>query len=334
MNPTIGEVAKIAGVSIATVSRVVNGKGKVGKACRQRVQKIIDELGYQPSASARSLAMKKYSNIGLVTPKISMEFFGRLAAGIEDECRKNDYSLLISNSLYEDKTEIQAIDNLASKGCDAIILHSDYMSNEKIIEYTKKYPTLVVVNRLIGEVAGRCIWFDNVNASIDLTDYLIQNNHSEIAVLSSIYRNRDPQQRLSGIEKSLLTAGLSLHEGNVAESTANINGGKECVKELLSRGCQFTAIIAYNDLMAVGAIHELIKNGIKVPEDVSVVGFDDSIVGQASVPELTTVKYPIVDIAKRAVELCIELSNGDKSQHQKLNKLKHEIVYRQSVKCL
>ncbi len=334
MSATINDVAKVAGVSTATVSRVVNGKGKVGAECRLRVQKIIDELGYKPNSSAKSLASNKKLNIGLITPKISMEFFGNLAAGVEAACRESDRSLLISNSRYEQEAEVNALESLASKGCDSMILHSDYMSNDNLIACCNKYPGLVIVNRFVPEIANRCVWFDNINASMQLANYVVNNGHTDIAFLTSIYRNRDPQDRLSGAKQALFLKNIFLKEPLIAESTANIKGGRECIKELLKRGNKFTAVIAYNDLMAVGAIHELVKNGYSVPDDISVVGFDDSIVGRACIPELTTVKYPINDMAKYAVELSIQLASNKGNTTNKTHLFTSEIVQRESLKLL
>lgn len=332
MSATISDIAKIAGVSIATVSRVINGQGKVGAERRKHVQKIIDELGYKPNSSAKSLASQKLSNVGLVTPKISMEFFGKLAAGVEVACREKQHSLLICNSLYEEQAEANAIDDLASKGCDSIILHSDYMNNTELLKYAKKYSGLVIINRFVPEIAHRCVWFDNVGASMQLANYVVNNNHKDIAYISSIYRNRDPQDRLTGTKQAMMLKNLKINESLIVESTANIDGGKECIRKLIQVGKPFTAVIAYNDLMAVGAIHELVKNGYRVPEDVSVVGFDDSTFGRACMPELTTVKYPIGDMAKYAVELSISLANKMRVESDnKTHLFTSQIVHRDSL---
>lgn len=328
---TINDVAKAAGVSPATVSRVVNGKGKVGDACRARVKKIIRELGYKPNTSAQSLASRQTTNVGVITPKISMEFFGNLAAGAEVAARANGYSLLICNSLYEEESEIAAIESLHAKGCNSIVIHSDYLTDKQLIELSEKYKGLVVINRYITKIANRCVWFDNVASSMEIVEMLAAKGHEKIAVATSIYQNRDPQQRLMGIRQGFMYQGLSFNENLLVESTANLEGGKACAKELIQRKDPFTAVIAYNDLMAVGLVHELVKSGYKVPEQVSVVGFDDSALCKACIPTITTTKYPVEEMANYAVQLSIKLANNTATPDRKTHLFTSELIERESV---
>lgn len=328
---TINDVARVAGVSPATVSRVVNGKGKVGDACRARVQKIIQELGYKPNVSAQSLVNRHTTNVGLITPKISMEFFGNLAAGAEVSARDVGYSLLICNSLYEEESEIAAIESLHAKGCESIILHSDYLTDKQLIELSERYKGLVIINRYIPKIASRCVWFDNVASTAQIVDLLASKGHEAIAVATSIYQNRDPQQRLLGVRQGFMTQGLTFNDNLLVESTANLEGGKACAQELIQRGEPFTAVIAYNDLMAVGVIHELVKNGYKVPEQVSVVGFDDSAMCRACIPTITTIKYPIEEMAEYAVKLAIDLAKDAATPENKTHLFTSSMIERESV---
>ena len=312
---TINDVARVAGVSPATVSRVVNGKGKVGDACPARVQKIIQELGYKPNVSAQSLVNRHTTNVGLITPKISMEFFGNLAAGAEVSARDVGYSLLICNSLYEEESEIAAIESLHAKGCESIILHSDYLTDKQLIELSERYKGLVIINRYIPKIASRCVWFDNVASTAQIVDLLASKGHEAIAVATSIYQNRDPQQRLLGVRQGFMMQGLTFNDNLLVESTANLEGGKTCAQEL----------------MAVGVIHELVKNGYKVPEQVSVVGFDDSAMCRACIPTITTIKYPIEEMAEYAVKLAIDLAKDAATPENKTHLFTSSMIERESV---
>ena len=328
---TINDVAKIAGVSIATVSRVIHNGGKVGDVCRARVKKVIEELNYTPNSNARALAGKTTNTIGVVTPKLSMPFFGSLACGVEIAAQENNYKLIMSNSLYETKSEIAAIESLKEHNCKAIILHSEYSDESTLVKLAEEIPGLVLINRYIPRLANRCVWLDNFSGSQIATQSLLDQGHKKFAVVTSVYQNRDPGSRLEGIINTLTKSDLSLPKENIEESTANIEGGEQAVKALLAKGCEFTALLAYNDLMAVGAIHALFDAGVKVPEDVSVIGFDDLIVGRACRPRLTTMHYPIEEMANYATKLAIELSNDKTNPSKQTHLFIPEMVERDSV---
>jgi LacI family transcriptional regulator len=331
---TIKDVAKVAGVSIATVSRVIHNGGKVGDACRARVKKVIQELDYRPNSNASGLAGKVTNTIGVVTPKLSMPFFGSLASGVEKSARENNYKLLMSNSLYETKSELDAIESLREHNCKAIILHSEYSDEATLIKLAEQIPGLVLINRYIPRIANRCVWLDNLSGSKAATQYLLDKGHEDFAVVTSIYQNRDPGSRLEGIKSTLSEKNINLLKGNIEESTANIEGGEQAVKALIDKGCKFSALLAYNDLMAIGAIHALFDAGLRVPEDVSVIGFDDLIVGRACRPRLTTMHYPVEEMASYATDLAIKLISPNHKPSNQTHLFVADIVERDSVQQL
>ncbi|MEW6997788.1 LacI family DNA-binding transcriptional regulator [Colwelliaceae bacterium BS250] len=329
---TIKDVAKIAGVSIATVSRVVHNKGKVGDDCRVRVKKIIEELGYIPNNNARALASNTTNTVGVVTPTLSMSFFGSLASGVEKGARENDFKLLMANSLYETESELKAIESLRQNNCKAIILHSEYSDEKTLIKLAGEIPGLVLINRYIPEIANRCVWLDNLSGSQVATKYMIDANHQDFAVVTSIYQNRDPGCRVEGIKNTLNKSDINLSLKNIEESSPNIEGGEQAVKALLAKGCKFDALLAYNDLMAIGAIHALFDAGLRVPEDVSVIGFDDLPAGIACRPRLTTMHYPVEEMALYATNLAIKLSESDTTESKQTHLFIADLVIRDSVK--
>lgn len=329
---TIKDVAKVAGVSIATVSRVIHNKGKVGDVCRARVKKVIEELGYRPNSNASALASKTSNTIGVVTPKLSMPFFGSLASGVEKGARENNFKLLMANSLYETESELNAIESLREHNCKAIILHSEYSDEATLIKLVKEIPGLVLINRYIPELSNRCVWLDNVSGSHVATKYLLDNGHKDFAIVTSVYQNRDPGCRVESIKSTLEKNEIKLPLKNIEESTANIEGGEQAVKALLAKGSKFTALLAYNDLMAIGAIHALFDAGLRVPEDVSVIGFDDLIVGRACRPRLTTMHYPVEEMAHYATNLAIKLSDTSERPSKQTHLFIADLVERDSVK--
>jgi LacI family transcriptional regulator len=331
---TIKDVARVAGVSIATVSRVVHNGGKVGDVCRARVKKVIKELNYRPNSNASALASQSSNTIGVVTPTVSMSFFGTMASGVEKAARDNNYKLLMSNSLYETQSELDAIESLREHNCRAIVLHSEYSDEETLIKLAEEIPGLVLINRYIPQIANRCVWLDNLAGAQQSTQYLLDRGHKSFAVVTSIYQNRDPGSRLQGVKNTLLTNEIKLLPKNIEESTANIEGGEQAAKALIAKGCKFTALLAYNDLMAIGAIHALFEAGIRVPEDVSVIGFDDLLVGRACRPQLTTMHYPIAEMASYATDLAIKLSDTSVPAGKQTHLFIPELVERDSVKNL
>jgi LacI family transcriptional regulator len=328
---TIKDVARIAGVSTATVSRVIHDGAQVGPACRARVKKVIAELGYRPNSNAQALVGKTSKTIGVVTPRLSMSFFGTLASGVEKSARENRYKLLMANSLYETKSELDAINSLREHNCHSIILHSDYSDHKTLTKLATEIPGLVVINRFIPKIANRCVWLDNIQGADQATQYLLDKGHLKFAIVTSIYRNGDPELRVQGIRQALLRQGLELSNEAIEESTANIEGGEQATKALLAKGLKFTAILAYNDLMAIGAIHALFAAGLRVPQDVSVIGFDDLPMARACRPRLTTMRYPIEEMASYASNLAMELNSPNKKQTSQTHLFLAELVERDSV---
>lgn len=328
---TIKDVAKVAGVSTATVSRVVNGQGKVGDQCRARVTKVIKELGYKASHKKTAVVNASSPIIGLVTPKISMAFFGLLAAGAEQMARDMGCNLMICNSMYEKESELSSIRSLVNQGCKSIILHSEYTDDKELIALADEIPGLVIINRFIPEISERCVWFDNINSAQRGAEFIMSQGHEDIAVISSIYQNGDPSARLVGTKQAMMLRGNSLDSDRIFEAAANIEGGMEATKELIDSGLPFTAIIAYNDLMAIGAIQALNKANIAVPEQVSVLGFDNLPIAKAAVPQLTTMSYPIEEMAKYAVDLSMSLIDNKPQHTRQTHLFVSTLVERDSV---
>ncbi len=305
---TIKDVARVAGVSTSTVSRVVRKEGSVAKAYRIKVQKVIDELGYRPNINAQALVNKKSKTLGVIVPNVSMSFFSTLACGAVREAKAQGYRLLISNAFGDKETELEALDSLMQNRCETIIMHSVHTDDDTLCDLAEKIPGLVFINRFIAKIPHRCVWLDNNLGAQDATRYLLASGHKDIAVITRQDMNHDAQTRLDGIKTVLSNAGISLDKESIIAADPNMDGGRIAVKALIAKAIKFSSILVYNDNMAIGVIHELNASGLKVPEDVSVVGFDDLLISVACLPQLTTMHYPIEEMASYASKLSIDLS--------------------------
>ena len=305
---TIKDIANAAGVSLATVSRVINNGPKVGDATRARIKEIMKEMGYRPNANARALVTQRNPSLGVVLAELSDPFFATLAHGIESVARKKDIQVLLSSGSIQAKTEMKAIDTLMEHRCEAMVVHSKALSDDVLVEYAQEIPGFVLINRYIEAIADRCVWLDNYAGGNSIAKHLLSLGHKKIAMISSQYQIDDPILRLKGVEDELNAAGITIEKAAIELATPDQEGGEAAMQNLLSKGIEFTAVVAYNDAMAAGAMSMLLDHGVQVPAEVSVIGFDDVILARYCRPKLTTLKYPIEMMGIKAAELAISLA--------------------------
>ncbi|WP_100657634.1 substrate-binding domain-containing protein [Alteromonas flava] len=329
---TMKQIADAAGVSQATVSRVINDGPKVGRATRERVKSIIKELNYRPNANARALATSRNNAVGIVIADLYEPFFAALAHGVETMARKHNTQILISGGSIGAEAEHKAIETLLEHRCDAMVVHSKTLPDETLVALADSVPGLVIINRFIPEISARCVWLDNRAGGRLMAEYMIKQGHSNFAVITSDFPIDDPAHRLQGIRAALDEAGIELRPENIEYAPPNQEGGEAAIQNLLSRGSSFTAVLAYNDAMASGAMSMLFDHDIKVPEQVSVIGYDDILLAKYCRPKLTTLRYPIEIMASRATELALEYAQGRPPQKETTFKYQPTIVKRDSVK--
>lgn len=311
---TIKDVARLANVSIATVSRVINNSPKTGLAAREAVKRAMEELNYSPNANARALVNKVNDTVGCMVFDVADPFFGSMVKAIEMECRTRHMHLLIGNGSHDIEQERETIELLISKRCAAFIIHSKALSDDELTQYARNNPGMVFINRYLPSMPSRCIWLDNHYGSLTVTQHLIELGHRNIACVASCHNIEDSHDRIQGYQDALSEAGLSPTALPIERAEPNEEGGEQAIQNLLGRGRPFTAVVAYNDAMATGIISVLIDNGLRVPEDVSVVGFDDVIFARFSRPKLTTMRYPIALMATKATQMALELAAGHPDQ--------------------
>jgi len=298
---SIDDVAKAAGVSSATVSRVINGSASVGSKTRERVEAALRELNYRPNRSAQALARRREPVLGVVLPTLADPFFMAMADGIERVCVALGARSVVSVSGLNAMAEQEAVDTLVSHGCKAIVLHAKFMAEAQLVELARKYPALVIINRKVNTQEARCVWLDNEQGGALMARQILSRGHRQVAFINSHYNIADAKERRKGIECELAQTGLLLCHYAEAEPTPE--GGHGATAELLETGIPFSALLAYNDNMALGAIRALHDAGYSVPKAISVVGFDDSYIASASLPGITTLKYPIAEMAEMAAHL-------------------------------
>jgi len=328
---TIKDVARVAGVSIATVSRVVNNGPKVGEKTREKVTLIMKELGYTPNANARALVTQKSTTIGVVVPELTDPFFASLASGVDKVARENNMQLLLSTAQQTAESERSAINLLIERRCQAIVFHSKKLSDDELRELCDKIPGLVLIDRMIDDIKHKCVWLDNEEGGKIAARHLMSLTHQKIACISSKYQIEDPKLRLKGFTQELNQAGIEINQELIQFSQPNQQGGEIATQHLLASRQAFSAIFAYNDAMAIGAITTLVDNGYRVPADISVIGFDDVIISRYSRPKLTTLHYPIEEMAKRSAHLSLKKQAISTALTQEDHKYLPRLVKREST---
>lgn len=302
---TIRDVARQAGVSVATVSRVLNNSALVSPDTRDAVMKAVTQLGYRPNANAQALATQVSDTIGVVVMDVSDAFFGALVKAVDTVAQQHQKYVLIGNSYHEAEKERHAIEVLIRQRCSALIVHSKALSDDELSDFMHHIPGMVLINRIVPGFAHRCVGLDNVSGALMATRMLLNHGHQRIGYLSSNHGIEDDDMRREGWSKALQEQGIIAPDSWVGSGSPDMQGGEAAMVELLGRNLGLTAVFAYNDSMAAGALTTLKDNGIVVPQHLSLIGFDDIPISRYTDPQLTTVRYPVMSMAKLATELAL-----------------------------
>lgn len=333
---TIRDVAREAGVSVATVSRVLNNSAAVTGDTREVVLKTVARLGYRPNANAQALATQVSDTIGVVVMDVSDPFFGALVKAVDTVAQRLQKHVLINNSYHQADKERHAIEVLIRQRCNALIVHAKALGDQELASLMQQVPGMVLVNRIVPGFAHRCVCLDNVSGALMAMRMLQQHGHQRIGYLGSVHPIEDNDQRRDGWAQALSEQGVTPVESWCAAGEPDLQGGEAAMVELLGRNLHLTAVFAYNDSMAAGALAALKDNGIAVPQQLSVVGFDDIPISRYTDPQLSTVRYPIVSMAKLATELALKGAAGEldsSARHCFMPTLvrRHSVATRQNV---
>ncbi|GHD94781.1 MULTISPECIES: LacI family DNA-binding transcriptional regulator [Pseudocitrobacter] len=309
---TMLDVSIRAGVSKATVSRVLNGTGQVKESTRQQVFKAMEELGYRPNFLARSLANRTSNSIGLIVSTFDGFYFGRLLQQASRQTEVWGKQLIVADGHDEPEREKQAVQMLADRQCDAIVLYTRFMSEETIMSLIDSIPMpLVVINRDVSQARERCVFFEQQDAAFQAVEYLISQGHRDIACLTVPIHTPTGKARLEGYKNALEKHGIAWDPAKIKYGDAGMTCGFEKCNELISEKVPFSALFACNDDMALGASKALHQAGLRIPQDISLFGFDDAPSAKWLEPGLSTVYLPIDNMIVTAIDQAIKLANGE-----------------------
>ncbi|EIV99403.1 LacI family DNA-binding transcriptional regulator [Thermoanaerobacter siderophilus] len=331
MAVTIKDIAKLANVSITTVSRVINNKSEgVSEETRNRILQLVKELGYQPNAIARGLVTKKTKTIGLIIPDISNPFFPDIARGVEDSAHIYGYNVFLCNTDDNLEKESEYINALKEKYVDGIIFTSSSIpKHEHITDLIKSGIPVVIMDRRIDSEDIYGVFLDNYEGGYIATKYLIDLGHKRIGCITGPLYISNAIERLEGYKRALVDNEIEVDNRLIFEGDYKINSGIIGAEKLLEH--EVTAIFASNDLMAYGAYKAIRSYGYKIPDDISVVGFDDIQLSQILEPQLTTIRQPAYDMGLTAARMLIKLIEG-KKMNKKIANFRPQLIIRQSTK--
>ncbi|HEY5586084.1 MAG TPA: LacI family DNA-binding transcriptional regulator [Ruminiclostridium sp.] len=314
---TICDIASKAGVSISTVSRVINDSGLIGKKTTLKVQKIIEEMCYIPNEMARGLLRKASKTVGLIVPDLSNPFFVEFIKSVEEVVSRNGYILSLCNSNLNHDKEKQYIQQLAEKRADGIIFISTFVKNPEIILRLRDQIAIVAVQTEIEGID--CIETTDYLGIIEGVQHLIDLGHKKIGFIYWGPEVKATQNRYKAFEHALIKNGIEVKEEYIIAGGFTGESGYFMTKKLLELPDPPTAIQAGNDSFAFGAYLAIMESGLKIPDDISIVGFDNIMMANISNPPLTTVSQPIYTMGQEAAELLIQnISQGPKEVNKKI----------------
>lgn len=326
--PTIQEVAKKAGVSVATVSRVLNDNGPVSSNTRKKVQAVIDELNYQPNLLGRNLRRSETRMILVLLQNISNPFYSKIVKGMEDTAHENGYNVLICNTNTDIDLESIYLDFLKNKLVDGVIFTCTAMVTEEFNKLAKYYP-VVLCNEYNKDIKAPIVTIDNEIAGYEATSHLIKLGHKKIGMIS-VNNVGSSYDRMKGYMRAIEEAGLEVNEDYIVYHTFSYKGGMRGIKQLFELDEPPTAIFCISDLIAVGAIKELKSKGLRVPNDVAIVGFDNNSIAPMYDPSITTIAQPRYDIGKKTMEIMLQRIKGSENNNY-IVKLEHDLIIREST---
>lgn len=326
---TIRDIAKAAGVSASSVSRVINNGPKVGEETRKKILAIIKELGYTPNANAQAINANQKLAIGIVLPNLQQPFFAEMAHGIELVAAEFNAQIMLHSSDGSEQGERQAIETLLEHRFQSMVVHSTFLDDEELIHYAKSAPGLVIVNRYIEQISQQCVWLDDAKGGELMAQIAHDAGHRHFALLRSSRGGNQAERRRIGCLEYLTAKGIPQQDIFTVTAEPTYDGGQQAVQDLIASGKSFTALLAHNDDMAIGAISMLEAQGFNIPRDVSIIGYDNLNIAEFIQPKLTTINNPIEEIAKQATLMALKLNKGSPTEAEL--KFQPSVVMRNSL---
>ncbi len=329
MPVTIRELAAAAGVSIATVSRVLNHKSHpVSEETRLRILALADEMGYRPNLAARSLRTDRSSTIGIITDNIDSPHTTLMIRGIQDQVKQAGYICVVISADWDPELELEAIHALVSRSSDGIIFAETWhrSANETLALANKPY---VFVHRQFASESRASVTPDEVYGARLATGHLLRLGHRRIGYINGPEHFYASADRLRGYQEELAAHGVALDDALVTRGDWQVESGYTAASALLEARPRPTAIFAGNDLMAVGAMYAIFDAGLRVPQDVAIVGYDNREIARLFRPSLTTVTLPLYEMGKASAQLLLDLMDGDEAPAQEI-RIRGRLIIRES----
>lgn len=335
MPVTIKDVARQAGVSHTTVSRALRGSSLISDETTRRIQETALALGYLPSAAARSLKTNRSQALGVIVSSIDDPYFSEILQGIEEVAQVNRYSLFIAASQRDPDRESSIVQAMRQHRVDGVIICSTSFSSERSHQFSKYDIPIVMINNQAADEYRYSIYHDDVDGSRQVTRHLLELGHRQIAYLGNSASGRTTQDRLAGFRHEMEAAGVSFPTEYIFEiAGSEPEKSKLAAEHFLNLSDGPTAIICFNDMLAIGLLKALQQRGVGVPEELSITGFDNIVFSNYTNPPLTTFDQPKRFIGQKAAELILSLLNATSDIHipqHKIHVLKGSLLVRQST---
>ena len=333
---TLKHIANELHISIMTVSRALNGSPNVDKTTREKVISTARMLGYFPNHIAKSLVKRKTHTIGVVVPEITHSFFPEAIRGIEEVVYKAGYNIMLTHSAEDSRREIAAIETLASKRVDGILASvaesdTDFQIFQQVMQLGLQ---VVFFDRCVFKIGASCVSIDDENSARMVTQHLINHRYKKIAHLRGPLSVSISRYRLNGFKKSLKKNNIPFRENYIVESGFHESGGYNAMMQLINLPARERprAIVAVNDPAAFGAMRAIKERGLRIPEDIAIVGFSDDIRAELMPTPLTTVRQPAYEVGKIAAQKLIEHIENKFEKTESLT-VKTELIIRRSCGC-
>ncbi|WP_228486658.1 LacI family DNA-binding transcriptional regulator [Paludibaculum fermentans] len=326
---SIKDIARLANVSHSTVSRALRGSSLISPQTITRIRQIAADSGYRPSAAARSLVTSRSATIGVVVTSIADPFAAEVVLGIEDAADQRDYSVILANSNAQPEREMRVVRAFEERRVDGIIVTSSRVGAVYAELLSQAHVPIVLLNNQHPSEFMHSVMIENLAASRQATQHLIDLGHRRIAYIGDRFGCQSDTERFSGYQSALEAAGLPILTEYTGYGNGSADGGDSAMSELLTLPLPPTAVFCYNDMTAFGAMRAAAARGLRIPTDLSIVGFDDLFFAQFAAPPLTTVRQPMRDMGRLAVESLLHLLAGTPTEANL--KMPGELIVRQST---
>ncbi len=329
---TMRDVAKAAGVSKATVSRVISGSAVVSPEVAERVRQVMKRLDYQPNSVAQSLATRRSNAIGMVVGALGGPYFGMMMGAVEETIEGCGMHLIVVSDHQQRQREQEAMEFLIQRRCDGLVVHADALDDAELVQICQGTSTpIVIINRCVEALGERCVYHDDTLGGRLAVRHLVARGHRCIGCITGPLPLHQSRQRLAGYRSGMAEAGLEVKQDWLVESDFQFAGGARAIGVLRDRSPEVTAVFVHNDQMAAGVLDACRARGMDLPRNLSVVGFDDVEWARYLTPRLTTVRQPVHAMGVAAGTLVLQLLGRAPTDSGLVTRFKPELIERESV---